>query len=465
MKRTKELIFNTIIIGLGKFGTKILTFLLLPLYTSCLTTEEYGLYDLLTIIALFLTPVITLLMEEAMFRFLIDAKNKNEKEEIISNTIFYIIISTISIIVIVFIIFSIYELKYKYLFIFYLICSVMEATRNALTRGIGKIKIFSISSFFNSFIMLSLKLIFLLVFNYGVEGLLTSYIIATTLVSLIVFYKVDFLKYCNVKKINKNKMKEMAKYSLPLVPNSISWSIINLSDRIIISYTLGVDANGIYSVSHKFPSVVDSIYSFFYTAWKESASKTLSDENPSEFYNLVLDNLTRILFSFVLIILSVLPFVFDILIKGGFSSAYIYIPILMIAVYFSNMSGYYGGIFIAYKETKIMGTTTVIAAIINIIINILCIWYIGIWAAAISTLLSNLYVYYYRKYKIKKYVDLKNNSCLTMSNFFFAILNCIIYYSNNLFLQLITFVVTIAYCIYINRKTILFIKEKIVEKI
>ena len=76
--RAKDLAVNTIIIGIGKFSTQIVSFLLLPLYTSILTAEEYGIYDLIITIATFLLPIITLLMQESMFRFLIDYMQKQQ---------------------------------------------------------------------------------------------------------------------------------------------------------------------------------------------------------------------------------------------------------------------------------------------------------------------------------------------------------------------------------------------------
>ena len=83
MGRQKELIFNTLIIGIGKFSTQVVSVFLLPMYTSILSTSEYGTYDLLYTIAMFLIPIITLLMEESMFRFLIDSKDSEESSKII----------------------------------------------------------------------------------------------------------------------------------------------------------------------------------------------------------------------------------------------------------------------------------------------------------------------------------------------------------------------------------------------
>ena len=95
MNRKRELVKNTIIISIGKFSTKLVSFLLLPLYTYILSPAEFGEYDLLNIISIFLIPVITLQMDEGMFRFLIDAKNSDDKSEVFSNTIIFTAISTI----------------------------------------------------------------------------------------------------------------------------------------------------------------------------------------------------------------------------------------------------------------------------------------------------------------------------------------------------------------------------------
>ena len=89
MNQKKQLLVNTIIIAIGKLSTQVISFLLLPLYTSKLTPGEYGTYDLLVTISTFLLPIITLLMEESMFRFLIDADDLKEKKRVITATIFY----------------------------------------------------------------------------------------------------------------------------------------------------------------------------------------------------------------------------------------------------------------------------------------------------------------------------------------------------------------------------------------
>ncbi len=450
MKRGKELIGNTIIIAIGNLSTKILSFLLLPLYTTILTTTEYGTFDFLTTIATFLVPVITLLMEESMFRFLIDCKNDEEKEEVITQAMIYCVMSALIYIVVIIFIGMFIDIPYMWLFVLHLISSIILSLRNAIARGLSEIKLFSLSNFLTGGIMLTLNYVFIAIFRIGVTGLLLSGIIAYIITSAYVFMKLKIHKYLSMKKLNLKKLKEMLKYSIPLVPNSISWGVINLSDRLIVTSAIDASANGIYSMSYKFPTIMDTIYGFFYTSWKESSAKTVNDKDSIEFYNKVYYTLKKFMWSITLGIIAIMPFIFNLLIKENFKEAYLYIPILMIAMYFNNMSGFYGGIFSAYKNTKIMGITTIIGAIINVVVNILLIEKMGLWAAAISTLTATFTVHFWRKVVIKKYILLKEENKIDFMNILMLVFTIIAYYSKSTTTRITLLILVTIYCIIMN---------------
>lgn len=464
MNRKRDLLFNTVTIGIGSFSTKVLSILLLPIYTSVLSTQEYGVYDLLITISTFLIPMITLLMEEAMFRFLIDCKTEDEKVNVISQTFQYIIKSLILFVIVIAVIGKIFSISYIGLFILYLIATISIGLMNAITRGLGKIKLYSLTNVIVSIITIGLNIFFICSLKIGVAGLLLSSIIGNLAISIFIFFKLQLQKYIRIcKEKNDETMKKMIKYSIPLVPNSISWGIINLSDRIIVSSVLGTSANGIYSMSNKFPSFMDTIYGFFYTAWKESASKALQDENVQEFYNSIYHILKNFLIAIVIGIIACLPFAFPLLIKGDFSEAYQYIPILIISMYFSNMSGFYGGIFSAYKNTKIMGTTTIISAVLNITVNLALIHWLGIWVATISTLVAVFFVYLQRRIKIKEYIRFKEKN--RIMDLVISVITIYTYYVQNMILHVFILIVDVLYCVYINRDLLQQILYKIIKKI
>lgn len=463
MKEKKDLIKNTIIIAIGKCSTQVITFLLLPLYTSILSTKEYGEYDLLNTISIFAIPFITLLMEEAMFRFLIDVKNMDEKKKVISQSVLFSLLSMIVSSVIILIIGHIFHYKYTLYLIFFIVSSILSGLAGSICRGQGKYIVYATFNFLSSFFNVLLNIIFIVFCKLGIHGLFLAYILSNSLVSLWILYKLKIFRYVSLKNIDKKLMKEMIVYSVPLVPNSVSWAIINLSDRVLITGFLGASVNGVYSVANKFPSIINTFYNFFYMAWKESASKAVKEEGREEFYNSVFIHLKHFLMSVSLLLIGVLPFVFPLLIKKGYVDAYYYIPPLIIAIYFSNLSSYYGGIFAAYKDTKIMGSSTIVAAILNLTINLVCIKFIGVYAAILSTFLSIFIVYLYRSHKIKKYITFKRDafglcSLLCLS----SIIMC--YYSKNWILYGTGFVMVLLYSLYINRSFIQIILSKFLKK-
>lgn len=141
MGRKKELLFNTIIIGIGKFSTQFISLLLLPLYTSILSTEEYGIYDLIITVSIFLFPIITMLMEESMFRFLIDAETEYEKGTVVSQTVIYTVVSTAIFSLLGLLIGSVFDVQNIGIIVIYIISTVILGMRNGLTRGFRKNKI------------------------------------------------------------------------------------------------------------------------------------------------------------------------------------------------------------------------------------------------------------------------------------------------------------------------------------
>ena len=175
MEKKKKLLLNTVIIGIGKFSSQIIVFLMLPLYTSHLSTGEYGTYDSLIAIATFLTPFITMLFEESMFRYLIEYRNSEKKSKVISNTLIFCILSLICFSILYFIFCLFVDFEYKEYFIVYIIFNVLYSISNAVARGLGKIKEYSISNFIANVLMVVFNLISILILKLGVPGLFISF--------------------------------------------------------------------------------------------------------------------------------------------------------------------------------------------------------------------------------------------------------------------------------------------------
>lgn len=466
MNKNKELVKNTIIIFIGKFCTQFITLLLLPLYTHFLSTEDYGYIDLIQTYLTFFIPLILLKIDAGIFRFLIDArKSEEEKNKIITNGIFImfveLIISTILFAVAV----KIFSIKYSILIVMNLISLSVLTFLLQIVRGIGKNKQYSFSSIIAAIVTIVLNLIFLVGFHKNGKYVLIASLISNIICTIYLLIVNKILKNVKIKYIDKKLIKDLLKYSIPMIPNELSWWIVHVSDRTIISYALGVVANGIYSVSCKFSNILSSIFNIFNLSWQESAALHINDTDKDEFFSNVINKVFNLFICFCIGILACLPFVFELLIKDSYREAYKYVPILLLANIFSVLIGLIGSIYVAKKMTKEVAKTTMIAAIINLTIDIALIKVIGIYAAAISTLVSYMLLAIYRYIDVQKYVKVKIPIKNIVVNSIIFILVVVLYLYNNIALNVINLLLCILYAIIVNKELLIEFKKVIGKKV
>ena len=182
MNKKKQLAKNTIIILIGKLCTQFISFFLLPLYTKILTTDEYGVVDLITSYVALCVPLITLQIENALFRFLIDNREREEeKKKIITNAYITAIISVI----IIFIIFTIVHLVINinlYIYISILVfVTILSNMQLQASRGLGDNLAYSIGSMIAGISTIIFNILFLVVLGFRVEGMLISSILGNIL--------------------------------------------------------------------------------------------------------------------------------------------------------------------------------------------------------------------------------------------------------------------------------------------
>ena len=228
---------------------------------------------------------------------------------------------------------------------------------------------------------------------------------------------------------------------------------------------IGSDVAGLYAVSHKFPNLMDTVYGFFYRSWKESSARAIRDGNPDAFYNKIYQYLKDAMYAVVLVMTAFMPLAFHVLINDKFGSAILYVPILLLGTYFANISGFYGGIFTAYKDTRIIGTTTIAAAAINFIVNIVLIWKFGLWAAALSTLIANLVVYVYRKHRVKEYIRLEENTRKRILALISTVLVLTCFYSSLFTLKILGMIISMVYAVLANKNFIRIIIDHLKARI
>ncbi|MFR7562055.1 MAG: polysaccharide biosynthesis protein [Clostridium sp.] len=424
-KQYKNLVTNSIVFTIANFGSKVITFLMVPLYTYLLTPKDYGTIDLVTTISGLLLPIIFLCVSDAVLRYTMSNKFSNKDVLSISLKIY---ITGLALFGIVLFIISLFKDINSYKF--YLFCIVatngLLLIFNQFLRGIGKIKEFAINGTLYTLMFVLSNFILLVLLKVGKSGYFLSLIIANIICILYAVLISKAYKYITIR-TSRDIFLVMITYSLPLIPNSLMWWVMDASDKFIITYFLGVNANGIYAISKKLPTIIDTFHSIFNQAWQISAIEEADSANSVEFTSNVYKIYTYLLFLIVSGLLVVSRIVVEYLLSSSYYESWKYIPFLLLSVSFSSLSGFLSANFIANEKTSIIFKTTLYGAVVNTILNFILIPFIGINGAAIATMASYYMVLIIRERLIRKN---KGIEILFNRKFIFSLigLQIIVYY-------------------------------------
>lgn len=466
MSKGKDLAKNTAIVSIGKICTQLITFFLLPVYTAVLSNEEYGVVDLLNTLTSLLLPIVTLQIEQGIFRYLIDCRENNEKQiKLITTIIRFMIIQSIACIVIFLCVSPFIHNEYKYFLMANLLMGIFSSLLLQICRGLGDNATYAIGSFITGAFTVVLNVIFIVAFRWGAYGMLGATAISNFICAVYIFLKRKIYKYIKPKQFDKKILKEIIKYSVPLIPNMISWWIVSASDRTIISAVIGIAQNGIYSAANKFSGVFTTLYSVFNLTWTESASININSEDRDEFFSKILDFVIRFFGCLCLGTIAVMPFAFNILINEKFAESYYQIPILILGSVFNILVSFVGSIYVAKKLTKEIAKTSIISAVINIFVNIVLIKSIGLYAASISTVIAYALMFIYRWIDVKKYVKFNVNKILMFALTIIYGITIFAYYLKNTIVSAIVLGIVVVFAIIANLNSVSYLKQIVKDKI
>lgn len=455
MKLINQVLFkNTVLISIGLLLPKFFSFLTLPLITSSITSDDLGIYDIMLSSIFLLSPIISLMLYQSLFRYLIDAKNTLERSNIITNSIFPSLLIILILYIICLVVFDFNLNKNLNYFILYFIVSLVWEFLINFLRGLKFIKLYIIAivgaSFMSTFLILIFHVFKILTFY----NLMISYILSNLIFILYVLIRTPFIRLINFQLISIKEISRLLRYSFFLIPNHISWWIVGLSDRYLITLLLGFSQNGIYSISNKIPNLFSFGFSAYSLSWQQAASDISQSSSKKIFFSESFLNLVPLMTGLFIILNAFLPFLFELLISPTYASSYQYVTILLLAMYFSSFGSFYGGILVGEKKTTIIGLSSIIAAILNIILNLLFIKEFGLYAASITTLISFFALATYRGYFIQKINLIVHNFSYIILNLIIILISITISYTFPSRLLFLNILISILVSIIINYKNI-----------
>lgn len=409
----RELFKNIGVLAIGNFSSKILVFLLVPLYTNILSTAEYGLYDIFVTTIQLLIPILSFNVADGVLRFVL------EREETISQVfrvaLKYSLLSVIfaGIIIIVNKILDIStDLRIYGLYVFgYYVSYMFNQLFIQFAKGIDKVSKMTISGVIGTVVTITSCMFGLFILKLGLIGFFCANILGQLIPAIYLFFALKLWHY--IKRPPQNALdrtlpKRLLKYSIPLIMTTIGWWLNNTSDKYVITAIKGVEVNGLLSIAYKIPSILTILHGIFIQAWQISAMKEYGKKDSEGFYNKVFVMLNIFVYVAASVLIISTRLLARIAFAKEFYNAWIFVPYLLISAVFTASAGYIAPILTSSYKTWAVAKSTIIGGLINIVLNIVLLYQIGNIGVAVSTAVSSLIILYVR-YRSAKGVITKDS--------------------------------------------------------
>lgn len=420
MNKYKKLISNTIIFGIGTFGSKFLVFLLMPLYTSVLKKSEYGVVDLIIQTSNLLIPIVSLGIANAVIRFGLDKSVK--KSDVFSIGLVTILGGFAVFLILIPILNRISYISGNTALIYlFVLMSCLRTLCSQFVRAKEYVKLYALDGVLSTITIILFNVLFLVVIKLGVTGYILAIVASDFLSTVFLFFAANLKRYVKLKSINKDLAKSMIKYSVPLIPATIFWWITNVSNRFIVAYVLGSEANGLFAVSYKIPTLVVLVSNIFMDAWQMSAVSEEDQASRSRFFSKVFNSYQSILFMCASGIILFSKLVTKILVTDAYYLSWKYIPFLSMATTFSCLVTFLGSVYMVEKKSMLTLSTTVVGAVVNVALTFILIHKFGVNGAAFATFISYLTVFLLRAVNIRNFITIKWNAPKFILNIFIVL--------------------------------------------
>ena len=408
MSREGKLAKNTLILSIGTFLPKLASIITLPILTGCLTRTEMGTYDVILILESLFLPTATFQIQTAAFRFLIDVREDEEKvKEIMTTILVFAIPISLAALAVLYLCMGKVDSTVRILVCLYFFVDSIVNILLQMSRGLNENMVYSISAILSSLGKMIFAVICVYWLRAGLKGTVIALLMSVVFALFFLVFKAKIYRYIDLRYFSRRKLTEMLRYSWPMVPNCMSSWVMRVSDRFVVIYFMGIEANAVYVVANKIPGLLSIAQNTFTMAWQENASVVSRDRDASEYYSSMFRTMFDLMAGFFGLLIAATPILFKLLIRGDYDAAYNQIPILFVGMFFFSMSTFLGGIYVAYMESKSVGITTTAAAACNLIVDIATIRWIGLYAASGSTLISYLFLFIFRSIDVQRIVKVK----------------------------------------------------------
>ena len=385
MNSVVKFVKSSAVYFLGSVMTKVISFFLLPLYTNYISTADFGYYDLSISYINVLVPVICMEIWSGIMRYMFDFEAKEQKYHAIFNGMVIFSGSVVLYALIGVVLGLVFDINMLFFIFLYGFFSMLQNIYSYTVRGLGYNASFAISGILGSLINSLSNIVMILCFGMRLNSLYIALILGLAFQVIFMECRVQLFRHLSFRMFDWQMIKRMIRFSLPLCFNSAFFWFLSSYNRVGISNTLGLEANGLYSVAAKFTYVLGLVSNCFSMAWQEMVySMGNEKENKSKLYTTASNYYIKFLMYGMVLLVPAVSIIFPYMIGPEYRDAYSLVPLYLFATVESIYSVFLGNIFGAEKKTGVIFYSTLAAAAANVSLFHLLVGRLGVQAANIS---------------------------------------------------------------------------------
>jgi O-antigen/teichoic acid export membrane protein len=462
-----RLLSTTIIYFIGNFASKLLSFFLLPIYTAYLTPDDFGQVDVLLSAVPLIAPIFTLQAAETVFRFLCEEKSLQKKKVVITNSLSTFFIGIFAFSFLYIFVLKYYNFQYSIYFFFYFIISYIGLYLLQVLRGVQRNKEYAAMGVITTVCQALANIILIVNFRFHADSLLIAAIFANSVISVIMLFMTRIWEYIDISLISISIIKEQLNYSIPLIPNQICWWFTGALGKYVLLYFYGVNSNGILALASKFPNLISTVNSIFLLAWVENSIHKFLTNDKEKYFSQMFSFFTSAEFAVIILLLPLTKIYYVLTISDKFQDAWIYIPYLYIGALFNGLASFIGSIYTASMKTKYAFSTTIIAALINLIFCFVLIPKLKIYGVVIANIVTFVAFYVIRIFSINKIIEITWDFKNLAINIFFLTVSFFVYFVDALQYQFLAIICFVPILLIINRNYLsqlwIFTQKKVIN--
>ena len=398
------LLGNTLVFALGGLAVKAVSLVLMPLYTTALTAGEYGTAELLNSAIEIVLPLLSLGVVEALYRFSID--DDVPKDELFAGSLVVLgggIVCTGALCALGS---ALWDMEHAAAF-FALFCSVcvFKATTQ-LARGLGHVRRFVVYGLINALAMVVATYVLLVHAHLGVKGYLWSFTIGYLVGGIAAFLGSVEYRLLVPFRVDRELLRRMLVYSLPLVPNLLSWWLVSVSGRYVVLWGSGLAAAGLFTAASKMPSLINIVASVFQQAWQYSTAREINSPDRGAFFGSVLRGYSLATLTAAGLVIALNRPISRVMLQAEFAEGWRYVPLLMLAATFGVMTIFFGTFYQALMNSRMLMASTALGAVVNVILGVALVPFMGPWGAGLAGAVAYALVLVVRARDLRHRIDL-----------------------------------------------------------